>query len=158
MNLVVGVAEMAVSRNPDDVIATYSLGSCIGLTLYDPGTRVGGLIHCMLPASTIDPQKARTKPEMFIDTGVVLLLTRVLELGAEKRRLVVKAAGAARLLNSSDIFRIGERNHAILKKVLEKNGLGIQGEDVGGTVSRTVFLKICSGETVLKCCGKEVLL
>ena len=61
MNQVVGVADMKVSRACADVLVTYSLGSCVGVTMYDPRIRVGGLIHCMLPFSTIDPEKARNK-------------------------------------------------------------------------------------------------
>ena len=155
MNLVVGVAEMKVSSHPAEVLITYSLGSCVGLTLFDPLARVGGLIHCMLPSSSLDPDKARTRPEMFTDTGVVALLVKMLERGAEKKNLVAKAAGAARLLDASGIFRIGERNHAVLKKVLEKNGIPLLAEDVGGTLPRTLSLYMETGETTIKCRGRE---
>jgi chemotaxis protein CheD len=155
MSLVVGVAEMKVSSQPAEVLITYSLGSCIGLTLFDPHARVGGLIHCMLPSSSIDPDKARSRPEMFTDTGVVALLVKLLDLGAEKKNLVAKAAGAAKLLDASGIFRIGERNHAVLKKVLEKNGIRLLAEDVGGTSPRTLSLRMETGETFIKCRGRE---
>jgi chemotaxis protein CheD len=156
--LVVGVAEMKVSDRPGDTIATYSLGSCIALTLFDPPARVGGLIHCMLPSSTIDPRKARERPEMFTDTGVVLLLEKLLGMGAGMRTLVAKAAGAANLLDSQGFFRIGEKNQAVLKKVLEKNNIPLVSEDVGGTISRSVFLNMATGRTVLRRSGSEVLL
>ncbi len=155
MNQVVGVAEMKVSRAPGDVIVTYSLGSCIGVTMYDPRVRVGGLIHCMLPFSTIDPAKAKAKPEMFTDTGVAALLSALFEMGAEKKNLIVKVAGASKLLDSNGVFKIGERNVVVLKKVLEKNAIPIAAEDVGGTVARTMFLYMGTGQTVLKVSGKE---
>jgi chemotaxis protein CheD len=155
---VVGIAEMKVSRTASDVLVTYSLGSCVGVTMYDPRVRAGGLIHCMLPFSTIDPEKAVTRPEMFTDTGLTLLLQKLFDLGAEKRTLIVKVAGAARLLDANGVFRIGERNIAVLEKVLEKNGIPIAGEDVGGTVARTMSLHLSSGKTVLKISGKESVL
>jgi chemotaxis protein CheD len=158
MNLVVGVADMKVSNRPGDIIVTYSLGSCLGVTVYDAGRRVGGLVHCMLPFSTIDPAKAMAKPEMFTDTGVQGLLKKILEMGGEKRSLVVKVAGAAKLLDSKGIFKIGERNYVVLKKVLAKNGLTLAGEEVGGTVARTMSLDVSTGQTTLKRCGEEVLL
>jgi chemotaxis protein CheD len=155
MSQVVGVAEMKVSSRHTDVLITYSLGSCIGLTVFDPQAGVGGLIHCMLPFSTIDPEKARARPEMFTDTGVVALLVKMLELGAEKKNLVVKAAGAATLLDSSGIFRIGERNYAVLRKVLDKNGIPLAAEEIGGTAPRTLSLRMDTGETIIKCRGLE---
>ena len=155
---VVGVADMKVSRTASDVLVTYSLGSCVGVTMYDPRIRAGGLVHCMLPLSTIDPEKARTRPEMFTDTGLALLLQKLFDLGAEKRTLIVKVAGASRLLDDNGVFRIGERNLAVLEKILEKNGIPIAAEDVGGTVARTMSLHLSSGKTVLKISGKESVL
>ncbi len=155
MSQVVGVAEMKVSRSPSDVLITYSPGSCIDLTLFDPQARVGGLIHCMLPFSSADPERARSRPEMFTDTGVVALLVKVLDLGAEKKNLVAKAAGAAKLLDANGVFRIGERNHVVLKKVLEKNGIALAAEDIGGTMARTLSLRMDTGETMVRCRGRE---
>ena len=93
MNYTVGISEMKASDQPDDVITTYSLGSCVGLSLYDPVARVGGLIHCMLPLSRIDPQKAEANPCMFTDTGIPALLRLVLGMGAQRDRLIAKVAG-----------------------------------------------------------------
>jgi len=155
VNQVVGVGEMKISRSAGDVLVTYSLGSCIGVTMYDPKARVGGLIHCMLPFSTIDPAKAKARPEMFTDTGIALLLAKLFEMGAEKRNLVVKVAGASKLLDSNGVFKIGERNVAVFHKVLEKNGIPIVAEDVGGTVARTMSLNMSTGQVVLKISGKE---
>ena len=68
--LVVGVGGLAVSNNQSMILTTYSLGSCLGITIYDPVTRAGGLLHAMLPDSTIDTAKAAGQPAMFVDTGV----------------------------------------------------------------------------------------
>lgn len=156
MNRIVGISEMAVSKNRGDVLVTYSLGSCIGLSLYDPEVGVGGLIHCMLPLSRIDPEKAKANPPMFTDTGVPALLQALLNLGASRKRLVAKVAGAASPLDDNGVFKIGERNYVVLRKVLWKNEILIAAEDCGGTVARTMALHIETGRTTLKVGGKEV--
>lgn len=156
MALTIGISEMRVSNNPDDVLVTYSLGSCVGLTLYDPVTRVGGMIHCMLPLSRIDPAKAAAKPEMFTDTGVPALIQAVLNLGGSRKRLVAKVAGAASPLDDKGMFKIGERNYVVLRKVLWKNEILIAAESIGGTIARTMFLHIATGTTIIKSGGQEV--
>ena len=81
-SLTVDISDMKISRDPTDVIVTYSLGSCVGLTLYDPVAGIGGMIHCMLPLSKIDPDKARLKPYMFIDTGVAAMLGEMYDMNS----------------------------------------------------------------------------
>ncbi|MBL7649696.1 MAG: chemotaxis protein CheD [Candidatus Hydrogenedentes bacterium] len=155
MKFVVGISEMAVSDRPEDLIITYSLGSCIGLTLYEPKLRIGGLIHCMLPLSKIDPARAVDRPCMFTDTGVPLLLATLLNMGAEKRNLIAKVAGAASLLDNNGSFNIGERNQVILRKLLWKNQILIQAEETGGTKARTMSLNMETGVTLLRSGGVE---
>jgi len=147
---------MCVSSDQEEVIVTYSLGSCVGLTLYDKVIKVGGLVHCMLPLSKIDPQRAEQKPCMFTDTGVTLLLQTLFNLGATRSNLIVKVAGAASLLDAKGLFKIGERNYTVLRKVLWKNSLLIGGEDVSGTASRTMSLYMKDGRTTIKSGGREV--
>ena len=155
MNHIVGIAEMRVSGDPGDVLATYALGSCVGLTLFDPERRVGGLIHCMLPLSRIDPEKAGRQPLMYVDTGVTALLQALFDLGAQRKSLVAKVAGASKIMDANGVFNIGERNHTVLRKVLWKNDILVAGEDVGGSVPRTMYLHMDSGRTVLKVSGEE---
>jgi len=156
VNHTIGISEMKVSSRPEDILVTYSLGSCIGVSLYDPAIQVGGLIHCMLPLSKIDPPKAEANPCMFTDTGVALLLQAVFDMGAERKRLVAKVAGAASFLDEKEMFRIGERNYTVLRKILWKNDILIAAEDIGGTISRTMYLYIAGGQTVVKSGGREV--
>jgi chemotaxis protein CheD len=153
---VVGVGDAAVSSCSGDVLITYSLGSCIGLTLYDPAARVGGLLHAQMPLSTTSPDKARERPAMFVDTGVAGLLQAVLELGASRRTLIACVAGAASNLGDSTFFEIGRRNHVVLRKMLWKNDIMIAGEEVGGTVSRTLSLDMSAGRTILKRQGSAI--
>jgi len=156
MNHTVGIGEMRVSSRPEDVLVTYSLGSCVGLAVYDPVACVGGLIHCMLPLSKIDLQKACANPCMFTDLGAQVLLQTVFDHGAEKRRLVVKVAGAAEALDREGVFKIGERNYTVLRKVLWKNDILIAAEDIGGTSPRTLTLYMDNGRTTVRSRGQEV--
>lgn len=152
----VSVSEMQISNTPTDVLVTYSLGSCAGLSLYDPAAEVGGLIHCMLPLSKIDREKAKANPQMFVDTGVPDLLQNMFNLGAQRKRIIAKVAGCAQLLDEKKLFRIGERNYTVLRKVLWKNDILIAAEDIGGSIPRTMFLYMETGVTILKIRGQEV--
>ena len=147
---VVGISEMKISNTKDDVLITYSLGSCIGLTLFDPVAQIGGLIHSMLPLSRIDPEKSKAKPLMFTDTGVAALLQAMFDLGADRKNLIAKVVGAASIMDDKGIFKIGERNYTVMRKILWKNNILITGEDVGGTTARTLYLYMDTGKTVIK--------
>lgn len=144
-NFVVGVADMIASNDAGGELVTYSLGSCLGVAIYDPVVKVGGLLHLMLPSSSIDPAKARQSPYMFVDTGVPRLFHTVYGLGGEKHRLVVKVAGGALFLDAARRFNIGERNLAALEETLEANRHEIHSRDVGGTNSRTLRFDLATG-------------
>lgn len=152
----VDIADMKVTREQGDILVTYSLGSCVGLSLYDPVVGVGGMIHCMLPLSSIDPEKANLRPFMFVDTGVTALLTSLFGMGAQRQHIVAKVAGAGSPLGQEETFRIGQRNYTILRKLLWKNNILINSEDVGGSKARTMYLYMQDGRTTVKSAGKEV--
>ncbi len=133
-----------------DVLVTHALGSCLGLMIYDPVAQVGGLLHAMLPLSKINPEKARANPFMFVDTGVPSLFKEVYKLGGEKKRLLVKAAGCGSPMGDNEIFKIGQRNYTVLKKILWKNKVLLEADDVGGTHSRTVHFVMKTGRTTIK--------
>jgi chemotaxis protein CheD len=139
------MGDCAVGNVPGQVLVTFALGSCIGLAAYDPGVGVGGLLHYMLPDSTIDPARASANPCMFADTGIPLLLDRLYQRGASKRRLILHAVGAARMLDPQGVFEIGKRNHLAARKILWKLGVLLHGEAVGGEESRTLRLEIGTG-------------
>lgn len=156
--LVVGVADMVVSNDPSAELVTYSLGSCLGITVYDPMNKVGGLLHIMLPDSKIDPIKAVNAPYMFVDTGVPRLFQAVYNLGAERSRLAVKVAGGAQSLDEKGVFNIGKRNHQALAGLLARNGYAIHGQDIGGISSRTLRLDLTTGEVTIKTPGTDTYL
>jgi chemotaxis protein CheD len=153
MDMIVGVGDMKVSDKTDAVLATYSLGSCIGVCIYDPLVKVGGLLHYMLPESAIDEAKARQTPFMFGDTGIPMLFKETYRLGAVKNRLRVIVVGGAEILDQKGFFNIGKRNTTVLRKLFWKNNVMIDFEDVGGNVNRTLKLEVASGTTWLKTSG-----
>ncbi len=152
--VVVGVADCRVSSDPETVLVTYALGSCIAVAVYDEAARVGGLLHFMLPESGIDPEKARRNPYMFADTGIPLLFRMAYELGAQKRRMVVRAAGGAQVMDDGGVFNIGRRNYLAMRKILWKAGVLVHGEAVGGTVSRSLRLEVATGTLWLRGIGE----
>jgi chemotaxis protein CheD len=150
----VGIAEMAVSNNPAATLTTYSLGSCLGIAIYDPVVHVGGLLHIMLPDSSIDAAKAAAKPGMFVDTGVPALFRASYQLGADKRRVQITVAGGAQILDSSGYFSIGKRNYESLTQLFTQHGLRIAASEIGGLVNRTMHLRLANGEVRLKVSGQ----
>ena len=154
MQQIVGIAEMLISKEAGDEIVTYALGSCLGIAAYDPVAKVGGLLHVMLPLSSIDPDKASQRPYMFVDTGLPRLFLESYKQGAQKNRMIIKVAGGANLQNTlNDTFQIGKRNFIILRKMLWKNGVLLKAQDVGGSCSRTMTLNIASGEVSVRTNG-----
>lgn len=153
--IVVGMADCRIGDVPGQVLATYALGSCIGLAVYDPQASVGGLLHFMLPDSTIDPARGKENPFMFADTGIPLLLGQVCGRGASKRRLVVHAIGGAQMMDQECVFEIGKRNYLAMRRILWKAGVLLHGEAVGGVNSRTVRLEIGTGRIWLQESGAQ---
>jgi chemotaxis protein CheD len=153
--LVVGVADLAVSKDATKSIVTYALGSCIGVTVYDPVAKIGGMLHFMLPDSTVSPDKAAANPAMFGDLGVPLLFQKVTELGARRERLIVCAAGGAEVLADDGHFRIGNRNRTILRKIFWKQNLLLSADETGGQHSRTMTLRLSDGSIQSRAPGKE---
>lgn len=154
---IVGMADMKVSGADGDILVTYALGSCVGLTAYDRVAGVGGMLHAMMPDSTIDPDKSKENPCMFIDTGLIRLIEACVSMGAKKERLEIKAAGCS-ALKTSRFFKIGYRNFNSLTNALGGLNLALQAYDVGGKSSRTMRLMISDGEVLVEDGGKKIKL
>lgn len=147
MQTVVGVSDLHVSSNINERIITYALGSCLGIAVYDPAAMTGGLLHVMLPLSNHDPDKAQVRPAMYVDSGFRLLLDKMYRLGAKKSNLIISVAGGASMKKTpeNDYFKIGRRNYTVFRKLLWKNGFLIANQDLGGTISRTMAIRISDG-------------
>jgi chemotaxis protein CheD len=157
VNIIVGVSDMKVSHDIDSVLITYSLGSCIGVSIYDPVAKVGGLLHYMLPDSNLDKGKAQKNPYMFADTGIPNLFKAAYKLGAVKQRMKVIVVGGAQVLDQKGFFNIGKRNHMALRKIFWKNKVMIDYEEVGGNVNRTIKLQVQDGVSWLKVSGQQFI-
>ena len=150
----VGMADYKVGRAPATIIS-YGLGSCIGVSMYDPQAKVGGLLHIMLPDSK--QAKQSENPAKFADTGVPLMLDDVLKLGAVRSRIVAKMAGGAQMFafaNATDIMRVGARNAEAVKRMLRELNIRLIAEDTGANYGRTVQINLENGAYTVKTINK----
>ncbi len=152
--IVVGISESKVSADPESTLVTYALGSCIAVLLYDAQSKIGGLLHYMLPESSLDRNKAEANPCMFGDTGIPLLIEQVRTQGANPKKMTVRLAGGAQVLDKNNLFEIGKRNYLAARKALWKLGLFVSSEAVGGELSRTVRLDLATGRSWIREGGK----
>jgi chemotaxis protein CheD len=151
MKHIVGIAEMKVASAAGDEIVTYALGSCVGISVYDPVSKVGGLLHIMLPTGSIDAEKAIKSPYMFADTGVPKFFQAVYSAGGAKERLIVKIAGGAATKGAAALgsMAIGQKNIAMVRKLFWQNSVMIKAQDVGGDAPRTMLLSLESGKVTI---------
>ncbi|MEM9194955.1 MAG: chemotaxis protein CheD [Myxococcota bacterium] len=152
---VIGISEVAVSKGGNEILMTYALGSCIGVAVYDPVPKIGGLLHAMLPKSSADAERAKREPCMFVDSGMQHLFKACYAKGADKSRMVVYVAGGAKMnAAAEDRFAVGRRNATVARKLLWKNGVLVRAADVGGTVARTFGIRMDTGQAFLQIDGK----
>ena len=135
----VGIAQLDIVKMPD-TIRTSGLGSCVGVVLYDETKNIAGLVHIMLPDSSL----ARTETineAKFANTGIKALINQLKLAGIQPSRLKAKIAGGAQMfkfITDKDSMRIGPRNVEAVKKELSKNNIPIIAEDTGGNSGRTI--------------------
>jgi len=151
--ITVNVSDAQISRDINAVLITHALGSCIGVCLYDAALKMAGLLHYQLPTSELNPQKASEQPHMFADTGLQTMLQNMESLGGVGKRMTVKLAGGAEILNDAKLFSIGRRNYTAIRKLLWQRGMLIHKEDVGGADPRTISMKVEDGSVLVKSCG-----
>ena len=152
-NIIVGISDAKLARSSAEVIVTYSLGSCIGICLYNQRLKLGGMLHFQLPDSKLDENKAQLRPFMFADTGLARLLEGLAALGSQKHDLIVKIAGGAAMQNGPANFEIGKRNALAIRKALWKAGLMIKAADLGGEAARNLYLDMETGAVTVKSAG-----
>ncbi|MFC1563846.1 chemotaxis protein CheD [candidate division KSB1 bacterium] len=149
-NIMVGIGGFAVSNSPGKIIKTMALGSCVGIVVYEPKLKVAGLLHVALPESKIMPDKARKLPGYFADTGIKALLNELRKYGINPQRsLKVKIAGGANVMDAENVFSIGKRNILSVRKQLWQNRLSTNSEDIGGEISRTMWIEVDTGRVGL---------
>lgn len=150
----VGMADLKVCRAPDG-LTTLGLGSCVGVAVRDPVTKVGGLLHVMLPDSR--HIKNNLNKCKFADTGIDELVRQVVALGAAPERLVAKVAGGAQMFNvqgAPDLVRIGDQNVEACKKRLRELKIPVLSSDTGLNYGRTIVFNPENGELLVRAVGK----
>ena len=151
----VGMADLKIAKAPD-ALTTLGLGSCIGIAIFDPISKIGGLVHIMLPDST--SIKNNSNLAKFADTGIDELIRLLLLKGASKQRLVAKIAGGAQMFafqNKSDLVRVGERNAEACVEILKRLNIPLLAQDTGLNYGRTVVFYPETGDYKIKAVGKE---
>lgn len=152
----VGIADYKIARNPCRLI-TLGLGSCVGVSLYDPVTKVGGLLHVMLPDST--QFNNVSKPAKFADLGIPLLIKEMRAMGVNTCRLQAKLVGGAQMFSGLDeklTLNIGQRNTEKSREILKSLGIPILAEEVGGNRGRTMILDTQTGDVLIRTLGNKM--
>jgi len=148
----IGLGELVVSKNPDDMLVAYGLGSCLGIGMYDPVARTAGLLHAVLPESA-NGDRSNSK---YVNCGILNLIDGMLKAGASQSRLLVRMVGGANMLVSSSLssmFEIGSRNITSAHLTFQKLNMRLSAEEVGGNVGRTVRLYVISGKMTVRMVG-----
>ena len=155
--LKVGMADLKTCRPPNK-LTTLGLGSCVGIILYDPGTKISGMVHVMLPDST--KIKNNSNIAKFADTGIQATYEDMLKQGATPAKIISKIAGGAAMFavsaGAGDIMKVGERNVEATKKKLSQMKIPIVAEDTGLNYGRTIIFDSTNGDLTIKAVGKEV--
>lgn len=153
---IVGVGDMIISNDPNEYIVTYALGSCLGVAIYDPMVKIGGILHAMLPDASIHNPTEDLNPAKFVNTGLPHMFKMAYELGAQKEHIIVKLAGCSQLMGAMNYFNIGKRNYAAACKLLWKNKVIINAEHCNKSDSVTLLLDIGTGETLLRVANRNI--
>ena len=150
--LTIGIADMKFTQHTGTLI-TYALGSCIGICLYDPAIKLGGLLHITLP---LNMETGRKNPLKYADTGMAEMLRQMEAKGANRARIVAKIAGGAKMfeVTGGALGNIGQRNIESVRIQMKKHGLRIANEDVGGTVARTMSMDVETGAITVRSYGR----
>ena len=154
----VGLGEQAVSRSPEDVLVAYGLGSCVGVVMTDPVSRVSGLLHAVLPRATDGMERTDTNPSKYVEGGIEGLIAALVKQGANKNRLIVRLIGGANMLVSSGLtrsFDIGTRNIEAARTTLNRLRMPIAVEEVGGHTGRTVRVYVADSRVTVRVIGEK---
>jgi chemotaxis protein CheD len=152
--LVIGIGEHAIG-DADSTIVTHALGSCVAVCLWDPGVRIGGMLHFLLPESRVNPERAKKQPGTFADTGVPLLIQEAISRGLNKKRCRAHLFGGA-ALGAQGGLDVGKRNALAARRLLWQHGIFIHAEALGGTEPRTVNFSVADGLYQVSC-GRELV-
>ncbi|HEY3325192.1 MAG TPA: chemotaxis protein CheD [Planctomycetota bacterium] len=141
----VGVGELYVSRNSNEILTTYGLGSCVAVAAYDGAACVGGLAHIQLSEPRGPADREAESVWAYAEYGVPELISQMYSAGATRQRLNIALAGGAIVADPDRYFQIGRKNILAVKRVLWQHGLIPSRQALGGTHWRTVKLHVSTG-------------
>jgi chemotaxis protein CheD len=151
-------SQMRVSNNPAETLVAFSIGSGIGIAVYDLVTNVGGLLNFLLPESaSIQSPLSKKCPFTFADTGIPAFFSALEALGAGNDRLKVVITGAAKVMDQNGAFNVGQHNYRATKSILLGYAVDIHHEDIGGIHPRTLKLNIENGDIFINLPGRSEL-
>jgi len=151
----VNFGELKLSRNPAETLVAFSIGAGIGVTMYDPVIKVGGLLNFVLPdSSTMSSSQAQFHPFMFADTGLAAFSDALHNIGAKTDNLKVVIAGGAQIMDQTAAFNIGHKNHQAVTSYLGEKKLAVHYADIGGIFMRTLRLDIGNGDNLIQTLGQ----
>jgi chemotaxis protein CheD len=147
----VRVAALEAAAGESDLV-TLGLGSCVAIILHDPAAQVGGLAHVLLPSRSL-ATRGDFNPAKFPETAVPALVERMTALGAQPKRMSARLVGGASMfanLSAAGAVQMGERNVVASRQALAALGIPVVGEATGGTVGRSVRLKVTDGTVLVR--------
>lgn len=146
-DIIVGIGDIQVSKDPKSRLKTFALGSCIAITMYNKEKGTGGMVHIALSNSKVNIEKSRSKPGYFADTALPEMIKKLKKIDSEfdPSQYTTKLTGGASVLNDENFFNIGKNNIEAAKRLIRETGFSLTAADVGGTISRTVTLSMDTG-------------
>jgi len=159
---VVHIGGVVVSRNPDDILVSYGLGSCVVVCLYDPMAKVGGMLHALLPTFPNNSRRSGS-PAKYVDQGVPLLVESMLAQGARRIWMKSRLCGGAQMLHAQALItkpgpngrlNVGQRNVQAAEAALRAAGIRLHAQATGGSAGRTIRLYLADGRVTVKTLGK----
>ncbi len=153
-----GLGERAISRDSGDVLVAYGLGSCLGISMIDPQTKVSGLLHAVLPGALNGTSSNDSNTHKYVDSGIENMLDAMIKEGAIKNRLITRIIGGANMLiapGMTNSFDIGTRNMESARRTMQRLNLKIAAEEVGGHTGRTVHVYVADSRVTVRVIGEK---
>lgn len=140
--------EYHAARGPGSI--TTVLGSCVSTCLWDPVERIGGMNHFMLPGdadATGDPAAVSGRLGVY---AMELLINQMLRMGADRRRLVAKVFGGARVLRVFETLDVGSLNSRFVLQFLREENIPVVGQDLLGESPRKLHFFPDTGKVQMR--------
>jgi chemotaxis protein CheD len=150
--IAVGLGEIRLSRDPDAVLVSFGLGSCVAVCAYDLSAGVGGMMHVVLPYCS-NKESARKFPGKYADIGMPILIREMENNGAMRTRIRVKIAGGASVIHAATfdgLLDMGQKNVVAVRAALERESVPILSFDTGGNKGRSVWMLVGTGAMTVR--------